>query len=116
MLHLSPSTGEINSWKPSTAQISALKWDELSLLRRFEDESNMGDILLTDQGSSIAPEGETVPHPGGTLKDQKTAAERQIILSALERNDWHITNTAAQLGLADHSSLLKIMRRHGLKK
>jgi transcriptional regulator with GAF, ATPase, and Fis domain len=50
------------------------------------------------------------------LKDQKAAAERQIILSALERNDWHITNTAAQLGLADHSSLLKIMRRHGLKK
>ena len=50
------------------------------------------------------------------MKDQKTAAERQIILSALERNDWHITNTAAQLGLADHSSLLKIMRRHDLKK
>jgi two-component system nitrogen regulation response regulator NtrX len=54
--------------------------------------------------------------PGGTLKDQKAAAERQIVLAALERNDWHITNTAAQLGLADHSSLLKIMRRHGLKK
>ena len=54
--------------------------------------------------------------PGGTLKDQKAAAERQIILTALERNDWHITHTAAQLGLADHSSLLKIMRRHGLKK
>jgi DNA-binding NtrC family response regulator len=53
---------------------------------------------------------------GGTLRDQKAAAERQIILTALERNDWHITNTAAQLGLADHSSLLKIMRRHGLKK
>jgi len=53
---------------------------------------------------------------GGTLKDQKAAAERQIILTALERNDWHITNTAAELGLADHSSLLKIMRRHGLKR
>jgi two-component system nitrogen regulation response regulator NtrX len=54
--------------------------------------------------------------PVGTLKDLKAAAERQIILAALERNDWHITNTAAQLGLADHSSLLKIMRRHDLKK
>jgi DNA-binding NtrC family response regulator len=53
---------------------------------------------------------------GGTLKDQKTAAERAIVLAALERNDWHITNTAAKLGLADHSSLLKIMRRHGLRK
>ena len=56
------------------------------------------------------------PGGAGTLKDQKNAAERRIILSALERNDWHITRTAAQLGLADHSSLLKIMRRHGLKK
>ncbi|MCB1184850.1 sigma-54-dependent Fis family transcriptional regulator [bacterium] len=54
--------------------------------------------------------------PGGTLREQKAAAERQIVLTALERNDWHITNTAAQLGLADHSSLLKVMRRHGLKK
>ena len=60
--------------------------------------------------------GRPAPAPGGTLKDQKAASERQIILTALERNDWHITNTAAQLGLADHSSLLKIMRRHGLKK
>ncbi len=60
--------------------------------------------------------GRPDPAPGGTLKDQKAASERQIILTALERNDWHITNTAAQLGLADHSSLLKIMRRHRLKK
>jgi len=82
-----------------------------------------GEIITADlvpseisAGPSIAPAGESGPHPGGTLKDQKTTAERQIILAALERNDWHITNTAAQLGLADHSSLLKIMRRHGLKK
>ncbi len=54
--------------------------------------------------------------PDGTLKDQKAAAERSIILTALERNQWHITRTAARLGLSDHSSLLKIMRRHGLKK
>jgi len=53
---------------------------------------------------------------GGTLREQKAAAERRIVLAALERNDWHITNTAAKLGLADHSSLLKIMRRHGLRK
>ncbi len=52
----------------------------------------------------------------GTLKDLKTAAERQIVLVALERNDWHVTRAAAELGLADHSSLLKIMRRHGLKR
>jgi DNA-binding NtrC family response regulator len=52
----------------------------------------------------------------GTLKDLKTEAERQIIVAALDRNDWHITRTAKQLGLADHASLLKIMRRHHLKR
>ena len=61
-----------------------------------------------------APEDDPVLE--GTLKDQKAAAERRILLTSLERNDWHITRTAARLGLADHSSLLKIMRRHGLKK
>ncbi len=84
-----------------------------------------GDVITADQipaeitggGAGPTPDGgRPSPPAGGTLKEQKTAGERQIILSTLERNDWHITNTAAQLGLADHSSLLKIMRRHGLKK
>jgi transcriptional regulator with GAF, ATPase, and Fis domain len=47
---------------------------------------------------------------------QKAEAERRIIVQALERNDWHITRTAEELGLADHSSLLKIMRRHGISR
>jgi two-component system nitrogen regulation response regulator NtrX len=42
-------------------------------------------------------------------------AERQIVIAALERNDWHITRTAEELGLADHASLLKIMRRLQVK-
>jgi DNA-binding NtrC family response regulator len=49
-----------------------------------------------------------------TFVERKAEAERQIIVAALEQNDWHITRTAQQLGLADHASLLKIMRRHGL--
>ena len=52
----------------------------------------------------------------GTLKALKAQAERQILLAALEAHDWHVTRTAEALGLADHSSLLKIMRRHGLSK
>jgi two-component system nitrogen regulation response regulator NtrX len=52
----------------------------------------------------------------GTLKALKTQAERQILLSALDAHEWHVTRTAEALGLADHSSLLKIMRRHGLSK
>jgi two-component system, NtrC family, nitrogen regulation response regulator NtrX len=54
--------------------------------------------------------------PPGTLKALKAQAERQIVLGALDKHDWQITRTAEALGLADHSSLLKIMRRHGLSK
>ncbi len=79
------------------------------------DEVITPDLLPADLGGGGPATGSPQPS-GGTLKDQKVAAERRIVLTALERNDWHITNTAAQLGLADHSSLLKIMRRHGLKK
>jgi two-component system nitrogen regulation response regulator NtrX len=54
--------------------------------------------------------------PAGSFKALKAQAERQIVLDALEKHDWHVTRTAEALGLADHSSLLKIMRRHGLSK
>jgi DNA-binding NtrC family response regulator len=57
------------------------------------------------------------PASGGRgLHALKAEAERQIVVAALERNDWHITRTAEELGLADHASLLKIMRRLDLKK
>ena len=51
-----------------------------------------------------------------TFKELKSAAERRILEAALERNGWHISQTAKELGLADHSSLLKIMRRHQLRR
>src|SRR5947208_5376476 len=50
-----------------------------------------------------------------TFHALKAEAERQIIVAALEHNDWHITRTAQALGLADHASLLKIMRRHNIR-
>jgi two-component system NtrC family response regulator len=52
----------------------------------------------------------------GTFKALRAQAERQIVLAALDRHDWHVTRTAEALGLADHASLLKIMRRHKLTK
>ena len=54
--------------------------------------------------------------PPRTFHELKAEAERQIIVAALERNGWHITRTAEALGLADHASLLKIMRRHGISR
>ena len=61
-------------------------------------------------------EGADPAAPAGTLRALRAQAERQIVVSALDKNDWHVTRTAEALGLADHSSLLKIMRRHGLSK
>ena len=51
-----------------------------------------------------------------TFVERKAEAERQIVIAALERNEWHITRTAEELGLADHASLLKIMRRHSISR
>jgi DNA-binding NtrC family response regulator len=53
---------------------------------------------------------------GSSLHEQRAEAERRIITDALDRNDWHITRTAQELGLADHASLLKIMRRLGIQR
>jgi two-component system nitrogen regulation response regulator NtrX len=54
--------------------------------------------------------------PPGSLKALKAQAERQIVMAALDKHEWHVTQTAEALGLSDHSSLLKIMRRHGLNR
>jgi len=53
---------------------------------------------------------------GSTFQELKAEAERRILIAALERNGWHITRTAQELGLADHASLLKIMRRHDVRR
>jgi len=53
---------------------------------------------------------------GKSLKTLKSEAERDIVMAALEEHGWHITKTAEALDLADHSSLLKVMRRHGLRR
>jgi two-component system nitrogen regulation response regulator NtrX len=67
---------------------------------------------IRDESAASAP----AASGSGTFLEQKAEAERRIVVLALERNDWHITKTAAELGLADHSSLLKIMRRHGIER
>ena len=64
-------------------------------------------------GPQSAPGGGPAPT---TFHALKAEAERQIIVAALEHNDWHITRTAQALGLADHASLLKIMRRHSISR
>ena len=51
-----------------------------------------------------------------SFAERKADAERAIIRDALARHEGHVTRTAAALGLADHASLLKIMRRLGMER
>ncbi len=76
-----------------------------------------GDVI----GADCVPDdiGGGAPPPRGearTYQERRAEAERRILLEALEENEWQITRTARELGLADHSSLLKIMRRLGVEK
>jgi len=87
---------------------------ERMVIATERDELALGDIPpeIRDGGRAAAVR----PGAAGTLAERRADAERQIVLAALERNDWHITRTAKELGLADHASLLKVMRRHGLSR
>ena len=78
-----------------------------------------GDMLRPEHvPADIREESRSPALPSGprTFQALRTEAERQIVATALERNQWHVTRTAEELGLADHASLLKIMRRLNLRR
>ncbi len=76
-----------------------------------------GDVIGAEHVPPEIRDSATPPSAAArTFVERKAEAERQIVVEALERNEWHITRTAADLGLADHASLLKIMRRHGISR
>jgi len=67
----------------------------------------------------VAGSGEAASGSSATprsFQDLREAAERRIIVAALARNGGQVTRTAEELGLADHASLLKIMRRLGIRR
>ena len=82
-------------------------------------------MVIAADGDVIGPEHvppeilEAAPAPsrgGSSFQELRAEAERRIVIAALERNGWQITRTAETLGLADHASLLKIMRRLGVER
>jgi len=83
-----------------------------NVLERLVIETD-GDVVSRDDvpadvAASAGREPESAAH---SYHERRLEAERRIVIEALERNDWHVTRTAQDLGLADHASLLKIMRR-----
>ena len=75
-----------------------------------------GDVPKEIRERAIRDPSPEATVAASTLRVLRAKAERQIVVDALTANDWHISRTARQLGLADHSSLLKIMRRHDLRR
>jgi DNA-binding NtrC family response regulator len=74
-------------------------------------------IRVADLPASVRGAADADPAAGGSsFHAQRTDAERRIVLAALEMHDWQITRTAESLSLADHASLLKIMRRLGIQR
>jgi DNA-binding NtrC family response regulator len=88
---------------------------ERMIIAADDDVIALADVPVEIQHA--APASTPGPGPAPTsFHALKAEAERRIIVTALERNDWHITRTAAELELSDHASLLKIMRRHGISR
>ena len=91
-----------------------------NVVERMVIATDADTIGLDDVPAEIRNAGGSAEADAGaaptTFHDLKAEAERQIIVTALEHNDWHITRTAHALGLADHASLLKIMRRHNISR
>jgi DNA-binding NtrC family response regulator len=108
--------------------------DALELLMGYDwSRNNVRELRNVIERMIIAADGEVLraEHVPQEIQEQgrrtgsasesdfhalRTEAERQIVVTALERNSWHITRTAEALGLADHASLLKIMRRLNLRR
>jgi DNA-binding NtrC family response regulator len=77
-----------------------------------------GEIIRTEHLPGTV-RGETASDSSvndGSFQAQRAEAERRIVLAALEKHEWHVTRTAESLALADHASLLKIMRRLGIQR
>jgi DNA-binding NtrC family response regulator len=88
---------------------------ERMLIATDRETLDAGD-LPADIGEDSAVRRVSTGAEPRTFQEQKAEAERKIVKAALEQHGWHITQTAAALGLADHASLLKIMRRHGISR
>lgn len=105
--------------------------DTLRLLKRYdwrrnnvrEMENIVERMIIQCNGKEILPQHipsdireESLlpaldPPTGKTFQELRAEAERGILLKYLESNDWHITKTAKALGIANHSNLLRMMRR-----
>ena len=124
--HLVASMCERFGMRPKTVAPDAVE----ALMEYDWRRNNIRELRNVIERMIIGSDGDTLTKPDvpahaarhtssaspRTYEEQKLEAERQIVVAALQRNDWHVTKTAKELGLSDHASLLKIMRRLGVHR
>lgn len=104
------------------ALLTAFSWEKNNIreLRNIVERSVIASssdlISLRDVPAEVGANTQLPHGENHSFKERRTEAERQIVLQALEENQWHISKTAQLLELADHASLLKIMRRLGISR
>ncbi len=108
---------------PAMAALVGYRWErnnvrELrNVVERMLIHADEGQVQPEDLPPEIRDSGRDGSNPPArTFRELRADAERQIVVQALERNQGHVSRTAAELGLADHASLLKIMRRLGISR
>lgn len=126
--HLLARTAERFGMKPKSLKPDAVK----ALAAREWTSNNVRELANVVEQIFIACPGDEIsighlppaePVTGdfadiaeGTWEEIKTAMERRALLTVLSDNGWQISRTARKLGLADHSSLHKIMKRLDIQK
>jgi two-component system, NtrC family, nitrogen regulation response regulator NtrX len=100
--------------------LTTYKWENNNIRELKNAVSGM--VWRCNNSEVITPEhlpaeitGSATFSNSGSYEDQVNSAKREIINIALDKNGRNLTKTANYLGLADHSSLTKIMKRLGLK-
>ncbi|MBA3659519.1 MAG: sigma-54-dependent Fis family transcriptional regulator [Gemmatimonadales bacterium] len=118
-------------------RVKTLEPTALAALMRYEwRRNNVRELRNVIERMIIATDGETIgveqlpaelrPEAGfretvseaepQSYRALREEAERRIVVEALERHGWHLTRTASALGLADHASLSKIMKRLDVRR
>ena len=85
-----------------------------TVLRTLVALNESGNVRFEDLPATIRqarPEPASEAHSGAALED----AERRVLVDTLERQCWHMTQTAACLGLS-RNTLYRKLRRHGISR
>jgi hydrogenase-4 transcriptional activator len=84
--------------------------DIISVMDLSQDIRQINKPILVPVKKKVASPAENRNSGSHNLREVMRPMERELILSALERNHWNISHTAAELGMSRRGLRLKIKR------